>query len=211
MPKDLSNTYLWFDTEFTSLDLDRASLMQVALVATDHKLRRVAPPEQDFSCVVKIGDEQHLDLWVEEHLATLVARCRSEEAVPLPDVDARLDSYLENVLGESPTDVKMRPILAGNSLHGDWYLARKYLPSLIAHAHYRILDVSSWKVVWKNEIGEFLFDKENDECTRKYFPGEFNSSAEVHDAHFDVLASIAELNFYLQHSSINWPPDSDSS
>lgn len=210
MPTDLSNKYLWFDTEFTSLSLDRASLLQVALVVTDHELRRVAPPERDFNCVVSIDREQGLDPWVEENLKALVARCRSEEAVPVKDVDARLDAYLENVLGSSPPDVKMRPILAGNSIHGDWYLARKYLPSLIARAHYRVLDVSSWKVVWKNAIGDFPFDKENEECTRKYFPGEFNSSCDMHDAHFDVLASIAELNFYMQHSSIDWRPEGES-
>ena len=54
---------------------------------------------------------------------------------------------------------------------------------------------------------EFAFDKEKDDMIRAYFPGEFNSLTGAHDAHFDVLASIAELNFYRQHSEIHWPAD----
>lgn len=202
---DLSNTYLWFDTEFTSLDLERSSLLQVALVVTNHELKRLAPPERDFSCVVRLANDQRADAWVEEHLADLVTRCRSDEAIVIDEVDRRLDAYLEDVVGASPREVTNRPVLAGNSLHCDWYLARKFLPSLISRAHYRVLDVSSWKVVWKNTTGTFPFDKEDEGFVRRYFPGEFNSSAEMHDAHFDVLASIAELNFYLQHSRIDLP------
>ncbi len=205
--KDQSNIYLWFDTEFTSLKLESAHLLQVALVATDADLNRIAPPEQDFNCIVRVDDSVRVDPWVEANLSDLVARCRSDEALAIEDVDRRLDQYLEELLGPSPKAIGMRPVIAGNSVHGDWALALRYLPSLIGRTHYRLLDVSGWKMVWKNALGEFVFDKDGDEMIRNYFPGEFNSPAGAHDAHFDVLASISELNFYRQHTEIQWPAD----
>ena len=204
---DLSNVYLWFDTEYTSLELNSAQLLQVALVVTDADLNRIAPADRDLDCVVRIKDDEHLGSWVEEHLSGLLKRCRSNEAISIEAVDRRLDAYIEDLLGPSPKSVAKRPVLAGNTVHADWALARKYLPSLIKRAHYRLLDVSSWKTVWKNSLGYFPFDKRDEKLIKKYFPGEFASSATAHDAHFDVLASIAELNFYLQHSEIRWPPE----
>jgi len=204
MARDLSSIYLWFDTEFTSLELDRARLLQVALVATDAELKRIVPVERDFNCYVRLHGNVRLDPWVRKNLAALIARCRTPDAVPARELDARLDAYLEDVLGPSPRDIRKRPILAGNSLHGDWYLARKFMPSLIERSHYRIMDVSSWKVFWKNAVGDFPFDKEDNAAIKEYFPGEFTSPEQAHDAHFDVLASIAELNFYRRHSRITW-------
>jgi oligoribonuclease len=205
--KDLSNIYLWFDTEYTSLSLERARILQVALVITDADLNRIAPAEQDFNRTVRVEAGERLDPWVEENLAELVKRCRSDEAESIESIDSLLDAYMEDLLGPCPDSVSKRPLIAGNSVHADWALASKYLPSLIKRSHYRLLDVSGWKMVWKNDLGEFAFDKEKDDMIRAYFPGEFNSLTGAHDAHFDVLASIAELNFYRQHSEIHWPAD----
>lgn len=205
-PKDLSNHYLWFDTEYTSLTLDRAQFLQVALVITDANLQRLVPAARDFNVLVRLAPDQVCDPWAQENLGALIARCRSDEALPIGEVQTALTAYLEDVLGPNPPSVKLRPPLAGNSLQGDWFLARKFLPGLIERAHYRVLDVSSWKVYWKNTLGDFPFDKDNEPLLRQYFPGEFNSSAAAHDAHFDVLASIAEFNFYRTHQPIQWPP-----
>lgn len=204
-PRDLSSHYLWFDTEYTSLELDQARLLQVALVITDANLQRIAPANRDFQMLVRLPDGERCSPWAEENLKPLLARCRSNTAHPLESVQQALAQYLDDLLGPNPPSIKHRPPLAGNSLQADWFLARKYLPSLIDRAHYRVLDVSSWKVFWKNALGDFPFDKENEPLLRQYFPGEFNSSAEAHDAHFDVLASIAELNFYKTHQKILWP------
>ncbi|MDA0576569.1 MAG: exonuclease domain-containing protein [Verrucomicrobia bacterium] len=205
-PRDLSNHYLWFDTEYTSLELDEAKLLQVALVITDANLQRIAPAAQDLRLLVRLPEGERCSPWVEEHLKGLLTQCRSEAALPVADVNTALAQHLEALLGPNPPSVKLRPPLAGNSIQADWFLARKFLPAIMARAHYRVLDVSSWKVFWKNALGDFPFDKDNEPLVRQYFPGEFNSSAATHDAHFDVLASIAELNFYRTHQQINWPP-----
>ncbi len=204
--RDLSSYYLWFDTEYSTLELEQAALLQVALVVTDADLRRVAPPERDFCCHVRLEPGHTLSPWVAEHLPDLVARCRAADTPAAAEVNTALDAYLDELLGPNPAGIKNRPPLAGNSLQADWFLARRDLPALIARAHYRVVDVSSWKVVWKNTVGEFPFDKDDEAVVRRYFPGVFNSTAAQHDAHFDVLASIAELNFYRSHQTIHWPP-----
>ena len=45
MKKD--QLYVWFDTEYSDLDLETAALLQVAAVITDGALRRVLPAADD--------------------------------------------------------------------------------------------------------------------------------------------------------------------
>lgn len=204
---DRKAAYFWFDTEFTSLELEEARLLQVAVVPTDADLNRLAAPEEDFNCLVRLAPDVRCNAWVEENLAPLLARCRSDEALPVETVNDRLADYLDRVAGPAAEDQTARPVLAGNSVHADWFLARRFLPALLKRVHYRMLDVSSWKVFWSNELGETPFDKDDTALIRRFFPGEFSSPEAAHDAHFDVLASIAELNFYRRHQTIAWAPE----
>ena len=79
--QDRSNIYIWYDTEFSSLELDRSHLLQVAAIITDHTLQRVLPPEQDFNAIVRLPENIACDPWVNEHLQPLIKRCRSEVRV----------------------------------------------------------------------------------------------------------------------------------
>ncbi len=194
--KDLSRYYVWFDSEFTSLDMERSRLLQVAMVVTDHRLRRVAAAERDLTLHIRISESEKCDPWVEENLSSLVARCRSDDAVSLEETDRILAERLDDILGASPGSITARPVMAGNSIQSDSYLAGKFLPTFKSRLNYRVIDVSSWKVHLGNASSELVMDKENREVVREWFPGEFNSDASEHDAHYDVLASIAELNFY---------------
>jgi len=200
--RDLSGIYLWFDAEYTSLDLDRARLLQVALVMTDARLRRVAPPAEDLNLVVRLEPDAACDPWVRANMPALLDRCRSDAALTVADVDSRLAAQVDRILGPVPDDAGQRPVLAGNSVHHDWYLARRFLPSLIRRANYRLLDVTSWKLHWVHTRGGNPFEsgKTDRSLVERYFPGEFTTGANEHDAHFDVLASIAEMNFYVLHA-----------
>ncbi|MDA0989723.1 MAG: exonuclease domain-containing protein [Verrucomicrobia bacterium] len=205
-PTHTPGNYLWFDTEFTTLELESAHVLQIALIVTDANLKRLAPPEQDFKSIVRLDDGVRCTAWVEENLSGLLAQCRGPNAEPIAAANHRLGAYLDGILGPPSDQIRLRPVLAGNSIQADWYLARKFLPALVDRMHYRVLDVSSWKVFWGNEVGAMPFDKDNADLLRQFFPGDFNSSQDAHDAHFDVLASIAELNFYKTHQTIHWPP-----
>ncbi len=194
--KDLSHIYLWFDTEYTSLNLEEACLLQVALVITDSQLNRLTPAGEDLRLYVHLEPPTTCSDWVEKNLAELLAKCRSSQASTLGDVNEKLALHLDTWLGPSPEKENQRPILAGNSIHADWFLIRKYLPALIQRIHYRLLDVSSLKVLWTQSLGQEQLNKDDVEEVKKWFPGVFSSGQQKHDAYYDVLCSIAEYNFY---------------
>ena len=60
---------------------------------------------------------------------------------------------------------------------------RKWWPEVDALLHYRMLDVTSWKLVMEGKLG-ISYDK-ND----------------AHRAYDDIQASIAELQFYIDKLS----------
>lgn len=194
--RDLSSIYVWFDTEFTSLTLERAALLQISMVLTNAQLERILPPAEDFNCLVALPPDTTCDPWVSEHLPGLIARCRTAEARPLAEVNQLLGDYLDRVLTPIPAAPAKRPVLAGNSIHSDWFLARRDLPALIQRLNYRVLDASSWKVFWKHSLRGKPFEKDDAAVLQRWFPGSFTSLATEHDAHYDVLASIAEMNYY---------------
>jgi len=178
--------------------MERSKLLQVAMVVTDHRLQRVAPPEKDVDLCIRFPESEQCDPWVEQNLPDLLVRCRGDDAVPVEEADRLLTEALDAILGSTPEDITSRPVLAGNSIQGDSYLAGKFLPGFKSRLNYRVIDVSSWKVHLRNTSDGMAMDKEDHEVIRQWFPGEFNSGAVEHDAHFDVLASIAELNFYCK-------------
>ncbi len=187
--------YVWFDTEYTSLDLDNAKLLQVAAFATDTKLNRLAPPEEDINFYVKIDASTELSGWIQQNLPKLVEKCRSDEALSISEIDKKLTAYVDKFTGTPLKSIQKRPVMAGNSVHNDWFLARKFLPNFYSRLHYRIQDVSSMKLEWFIRDGE-EFDKENQQLVKKYFPHADISQLKQHDAYFDIVASAAELGYY---------------
>ncbi len=76
MSRKASTAYVWFDTEFTSLELDEAQLLQVAVMLTDKNLKRITPPEEDLCFHIRLSDTVPLSPWVEKNLPELVKKCR---------------------------------------------------------------------------------------------------------------------------------------
>ena len=70
-------------------------------------------------------------------------------------------------------------LLAGNSIHQDRKFIENEWPRLNARLHYRMLDVSAWKVVFEGKY-------------RKKF-----AKPESHRALEDIRGSIVELQYYL--------------
>ena len=76
-------------------------------------------------------------------------------------------------------------IMAGNSIWNDRLFVKQWWPALDVKLHYRMLDVSSFKIVMQGKFGE-VFEKK-----------------EVHRAFDDIQASIAELQSYLDRLQKN--------
>jgi len=185
-----------FDAEFTSLELDQARLLQVAVIITDTNLQRLAPAKADLNLCIRLEEGEVVSPWVAENLPALVKQCRSSEAVSIEEADHQIAALLDRYCGTPRAEMADRPVLAGNSVHNDWFLMRKFLPMFGSLLHYRLLDVSTLKIQWQDWIGSEPFDKESVEQLNHYFPGGGISAANAHDALFDIKASIAELAFY---------------
>jgi oligoribonuclease len=191
------NFYVWFDTEYSDLELRSASLLQVAALITDTSLRRVLPQEQDVKLAIRLMDGIALSPWVEQNLPELVEACRSPEAVDIVEADNRLAAYVNAVMGLPSHREDQRFFLAGNSIHADWWLIYRFLPRFLNRLHYRHLDVTSFKLEWQLLHPDEEFKKEDPEIIRRYFPeAVLVSSNSRHDAYYDLQASIAELAFY---------------
>ena len=201
MAQDSAGTpaYLWFDSEFTSLDPDQGRLLQVALLVTDSKLNRRTPPAHDVNLCIRLGPDVPVSAWVAENLAGLLAQCRSERAVSIEEADRRLAALVDEAVGPVAGDIKCRPVLAGNTVHMDIVLVRKFLPEFARRLHYRLLDVSTVKVLWNDWFPGKAFDKDKAGLIRRCLPtGMELPTAGEHDAYYDIHASLAELNYYRQ-------------
>lgn len=196
--KDIAGRfYVWFDTEYTDLDLDTARLLQVAAIITDRSLKRVLPQADDVKLTIRLPGDALLSPWVEQNLPDLVRACRSAEAVDVEEADRRLARFVDAVAGLPAERENQRPVLAGNSVHEDWCLARRFLPRFAGRLHYRHLDVTALKLEWERLHPDEKFEKENPETILQYFPeAVLPGSGRRHDAYYDVHASIAELAFY---------------
>jgi oligoribonuclease len=200
MKQPQGSRLVWFDTEYTSLELEGAQLVQVAMVVTDLRGRRVASPEQDYVSAVRLPAEASVSDFMARECPALVRQARAETAPTVEAVDRALADRLDALCGPPAAKIGARPVLAGNSVHADWWLASRYLPTFLARLHYRQLDVSSLKILWLESGLGPEFDKSDLAAVRQYLPGwELPAQAQRHDALYDVMCSVAELNFYRRH------------
>ena len=194
-----STAYVWFDTEFTSLELDEALLLQVAVMLTDKDLKRITPPEEDLNFYIRLPENAQISPWVDKNLPELIKKCRSHAAVPVDEVDAKLATFIDRWCGTPNKTVQKRPLMAGNSVHTDWILARKFFPVFTSRLHYRLLDVSALKIQWLDLTDGEEFKKDDPKMVKKYFPEADLRRLRQHDASFDIVASAAELAYYRAH------------
>jgi len=199
MTRKASTAYVWFDTEFTSLELDEALLLQVAVMLTDKDLKRITPPEEDLNFYIRLPENAQISQWVEKNLPELIKKCRSHAAVPVDEVDAKLAAFVDRWCGTPTKTIQKRPLMAGNSVHTDWILARKFFPIFTSRLHYRLLDVSALKIQWLDLTDGEEFKKDDPKIVKKYFPEADLRRLRQHDASFDIVASVAELAYYRAH------------
>ena len=185
---------VWFDSEFTTLELERARLIQVAARVTRFDLQSMTSDGGGMVSPVRLPPGEEVSPWVSEQLGSLVAAARSPDAPTLGDVESRLLALLDAAVAEAgPADF----VLAGNSIHTDWWLARRDFPRFMGRLHYRQMDVTAFKLEWIVRGGGDPFDKTDPALVRQWFPAACAAGKQGrHDAQYDIEASIAELAFY---------------
>lgn len=166
---------LWVDLEMTGLDPDKDVILEVAAEITDFDFKTLASYEARIKQPREIVvDRMQKNIWWAEYPANRDDFVnRLEEGKTLKDVERELIDLIADQFGEEPA------VLAGNSIHNDRKFISKYWPELDLKLHYRMLDVSAWKVFMQGKHA-VNFEKK-----------------EVHRAFDDIQASVAELQYYL--------------
>lgn len=173
---------LWVDLEMTGLSVEKDVILEIATEVTDFTFKTLESYEalvsQDHDTVVS---RMQANIWWKEYPANRDQFIKNlSNGKSLAVVEQEMIALVEKHFGDEPA------ILAGNSIHNDRAFIKYWMPTLDLKLHYRMLDVSSWKIVMQTKFGVNYEKKE------------------VHRAFDDIQASIAELQNYL-----DWFSDSD--
>lgn len=172
---------LWVDLEMTGLDAQKDRIVEVAAIVTDWDFKELARLET--------GVGQDVDEITKLFAANAWASARPENTQELIDLSAKSPAEAEVEQQLVALAEKYAPgeimLLAGNSIHADRGFIKQWWPQLDKKLHYRMLDVSAWKVVMQG--------KYNVGYTKK----------EAHRALDDIQESIEELQFYLEKAKFS--------
>jgi len=159
--------------EMTGLDVQKERIIEVAAIVTDSDFNELETYESVvFQDPVFI---KNMDDWNTEHhtASGLVAKIPN---APMQDiVEKKLCELVQKHFAKEPA------IMCGNSISQDRKFIDLYMLKLASLLHYRMLDVTSWKILME---------------------GKYNIKVEKQDRHRaleDIRESIQELKIYLKH------------
>jgi len=173
-PKKIKPTkLLWVDLEMTGLDPGKDVILEIAAEVTDFEFKTLA----SYEALVKHPDDilDGMNEWAaaQHGQSGLTERVRSQGR-PEEEVKHELIGFIKAQFGDEPA------ILAGNSIHNDRLFIKRWWPEVDALLHYRMLDVTSFKILMQ---GKYSYEYEKNDA---------------HRAFDDIQASIAELQHYLE-------------
>jgi oligoribonuclease len=165
---------VWIDLEMTGLDSSTDVILQAALIVTNKDLS----PLEEYACDIWQPDQElaRMTPFVRDmHTKNgLIERVRASK-LEVASAEKRL---LERISGWCPYPAT----LCGNSVGQDKRFMERWMPGLATYLHYRIVDVTSLKVLAKLWRGDEAVFKKSEEAE--------------HDALVDIRNSIAELRHY---------------
>ena len=164
---------LWVDLEMTGLDPAKDKILEVAAIATDMQLNEIAK----YEAIVKVSDKLIQsrmvgDFWEKNSATRDALIAQNEDGKPVKEVEKELLDFVTQNFGKTI-------YLAGNSIHQDRKFIEREMPELDKKLHYRMLDVSAWKIYFENALDKKFTKPEN------------------HRALDDINGSIEELKWYL--------------
>ena len=164
------------DLEMTGLDpvLDR--ILEVGAIITDWDFTEIAR----YEAVKKVGPSLMKkrmvgDFWDSYPAVRDALMAQNDDGISGRTVENQLLQFVDEHFA---TDERV--LLAGNSIHQDRKFIENEWPRLNAKLHYRMLDVSAWKIVFEGRY-------------KKKF-----AKPEAHRALEDIQGSIQELKYYLK-------------
>ena len=175
---------LWIDLEMTGLDPVKDRILEVAAIATDMSLNEVGR----FEAVVKVSpslmkERMVGEFWEKNSESRDALFAQNETGMAAAEVEKQILKFIdENFAKESIEDDskgKGKIILAGNAIHQDRKFIDIEMPKLAERLHYRMLDVSAWKVYFEGALHKKFVKRE------------------AHRALDDIMGSIEEMKWYL--------------
>lgn len=173
---DVPTKLLWVDLEMTGLDPVKQRIIEVAAVITDFNLEEAAR----YEAIIHQPDEvlDNAEQWPKDNMSELFDAVRRSEKDE-ETVVGELLGLIQAHFGEE------KAVLAGNSIHQDRRFIRQWWPKLEEVLHYRMLDVSSFKIWMQGALNKEFVKEEN------------------HRALGDIEESIIELKWCLEQLSAN--------
>ncbi len=171
---DIPTKLLWLDLEMTGLDPSKDLILEVAALITDFTFQPLA----NYKAIIKQDEKSVKARMAQNNWWDSFPKNRDEflrnvrYGVPSNEVEQNLVNIVNEQFKTEPV------ILAGNSVHMDRAFIHKNWPQLYQKLHYRMLDVSSFKIFMQGKYG-IEFEKK-----------------ESHRAVDDIHESIAELEYY---------------
>lgn len=168
---------LWVDLEMTGLDANEDLILEIAVIVTDWDFNEIAT----YEGVVK-GEELTLQERLSANAAFWDANPAARDGLLAQNAEGKDLLVVEDELLafiKQHFDDNAPVLLAGNSIHMDRRFISAQWQRLDARLHYRMLDVSAWKVVFEAKY-------------KKKF-----AKPEEHRALGDIRGSIMELKYYL--------------
>ncbi|NCU30629.1 oligoribonuclease [Candidatus Saccharibacteria bacterium] len=167
---------LWVDLEMSGLFPREDLILEIAAIVTDWDFTEIGTYEavvkQDATFLQK---RMQIDFWQENSVARDQLLTQNKDGKSLKVVEKELQKFVNRHIGR---DEKV--LLAGNSIHQDRQFIDFWWPDFAIKLHYRMLDVSAWKVVFEGRY-------------HKKF-----AKPEAHRALSDIRGSIEELKYYLK-------------
>ena len=164
---------LWIDLEMTGLNPETDVVIEAAALVTDASFEL---KEMDhYHCVIRQHKEylDKMDSWnTKVHKASGLYDLISLGKTAQEAEDALVE-FVEKHFKNEPA------VIAGNSISQDRSFIKKYFHKLESKLHYRMLDVTAWKLFLESDGAEF--PKKN-----------------IHRALSDIQESVLEMRHYLQ-------------
>jgi oligoribonuclease len=168
---------VWIDMEMTGLDPETDEILEIAVLITDSELNEIA---RGPNLILQQKAERfaRMDAWNQEHHSKSgLWQAALESKVTLEQAEQEVLRFVKLWVGERKSP------LCGNSVWQDRRFLCRYMRQLEAYLHYRLIDVSTIKELYR------LWYPQTSEAVKK------NSA---HRAMDDIVESVDELRYYRQ-------------
>lgn len=177
---------LWMDLEMTGLNPEADRILEVGLIVTDFEFNEL----ETYEAVV-FQEQSELDRlkksdWYEYvdgkrrkvgSVYDMAKKSGLLDKITTGKPESEVEKDVAKIISKNFDGLA---ILAGNSIHQDRRFIRSWWPKVEALLHYRMMDITSFKILMQGKFGQ-----------------EFRKPDE-HRALEDIRGSIQELGYYLR-------------